>query len=126
MSGIAAALASASRGVIDHSVSASPSSVSGFANSASNGASVTATTNATTASVANGAGPFTYAWAYVSGDNATINSPSSASTTFSRTAPATSPATVRTGTFRVTVTDTGNNNLAKTADVTVSTTHEWS
>ena len=49
----------------------------------SGGGSVTS--GAATATASGGAGGYTYAWTYVSGDSFTINSPTSASTTFTTT-----------------------------------------
>jgi hypothetical protein len=43
------------------------------------------TSGAATATASGGAGGYTYAWAYVSGDSFTINSSTSASTTFTTT-----------------------------------------
>jgi len=71
----------------------------------------------------NPVGSVTYAWTYVSGTNATIASPSSASTTFSRSAPASGGAgSVYVGTFRCTATDAGSG-LSDSVDITLTTTH---
>lgn len=62
------------------------------------------TTDAVTATVTGGTGPFTYAWAYVSGDSFTINSPTSATTTY--TGSITVLGQSKYGVYRCTVTDT--------------------
>ena len=80
-----------------------------------------ATTGSVTVTVTNGRAPFTYSWAYLSGTSATINSPSAATTTFTRDAAGSSGGTQYVGTYRCTVTDaTGR---TATNDVTVTTTH---
>ena len=66
------------------------------------------TTPSVTCSVSGGVGPFTYAWAKVSGDDGiTINSPTSASTSFS--GDPSSGASIS-ATYQCTVTDTGAGN----------------
>lgn len=75
----------------------------------------TITTSSVTATPAGGTSPYTYSWALLSGTALTVNSPSSASTTFSKS--------VSTGaeyysTYRVTVTDAVA--ATATADVDVS------
>lgn len=85
--------------------------------------SCTAFVPAITCSGNNPVGSVTYAWTYVSGTNATIASPTSASTTFSRAAPASGGAgTQYVGTFRCTATDTGSG-LSDSVDITITTTH---
>ncbi|MFN9029642.1 MAG: PKD domain-containing protein [Betaproteobacteria bacterium] len=86
-----------------------------------NGDSGNAETNTVTISVSGGVGPFTYSWSYVSGDPATVNSPSSASTSFTRVGTVPSSAG---GTYRCTVTDTGNGGATATIDVIVFTDYE--
>ncbi len=61
------------------------------------------TTNSVTVTVAGGTGPFTYAWALVSGDTFTPNSPTSATTNFSTSLTA---GQEKSGVYRCTVTDT--------------------
>jgi hypothetical protein len=83
--------------------------------------SCAATTSSVTVSVTNGRAPFTYAWSYVSGSGATVNSPTSATTTFTRDAAGSPGGTQYVGVYRCTVTDaTGR---TATNDVTVTTTH---
>lgn len=60
------------------------------------------TTNPVTGTASGGAGGYTYAWSYISGDLFTIDSPTSATTTFTY-APEFVQAYV--GTYRLTVTD---------------------
>lgn len=86
-------------------------------------AAVSVTTNSVTISVSNGAGPFTYSWSYVSGTAATVNSSSSATTSFTRVANATlyDDCVARTATYRCTVTD--STSAQATIDVTVQTNH---
>lgn len=67
--------------------------------------------------VTDGVGPFTFAWARVSGDIFTINTPTEIDTTF--TTFGTSGAS-KSGTYRLTVTDTGNADAETTADIDVS------
>jgi len=110
------------------SASDSPNPVTGTNTTSVSGGLVAVATSSCTCSVTGGVGSFTYAWTFVSGTNATINSPSSASTTFTRTAAA--PTVLGTsnqynGTFRCTVTDTGNGNQTTTADVVVQTNHVY-
>ena len=52
-----------------------------------------------------GSGGYTYAWTYVSGDSFTINTPSTAGTTFTTTLGA---AQYKAGTYRCTVTDSSS------------------
>lgn len=104
---------------------ASPTTVNGTANSSTPNGAAAATTGSTTVTATGGAGGYAYAWTHVSGVNATINSPSSATTSFTRTgAVGVSGDEIRTyvGTFRCTVTSGG---LTTTVDVTVSTTHNY-
>lgn len=76
---------------------ASPSSVFGEA------ATATVTTSATTASASGSVGAVSYAWVKVSGDAITINSASSAATTFSGAAMGLGE--VRSAVFKCVVTD---------------------
>lgn len=80
-------------------------------------ASCTATTNSVTCTVSNGVSPFTYAWSHISGVAATVNSPTAATTSFSRT----SSSNTNTGVYRCTV--TGANGFTGSVDVTVYTEH---
>lgn len=72
-----------------------------------------ATSAAATGSGSGGAGGYTYAWTYVSGSSYTINSPSSAATTFTTTLLA---GAFKSGVYRCTVTSGG---VTATADITV-------
>lgn len=74
------------------------------------------TSNQATANVEGGVGPFTFAWTRVSGDIFTINDPTSDTTTFTAIG---SSGEDLSGTYRVTVTDTGNGNAEETGDVSV-------
>lgn len=60
------------------------------------------TSDPATGSASGGTPGYTYAWTYVSGSSYTINSPSSAATTFTTTV---SVGSSKTGTYRCTVTD---------------------
>lgn len=83
------------------------------------GTSPSLTTASVTALASNGVGPYSYAWAYVSGDSFTINSPSAATTTFSKTGAVVG--TAYSGTYRCTATDsTGGTPLTATADIVVT------
>lgn len=92
------------------------------------GGNVTVTTDTVTITPSGGVGPYTYSWAYVSGSTFTVNSPSSAATSFTKTAAA---PTIDgnfnrfTGVYRCTVTDTGNGNVQNTIDVNVTTDHYY-
>lgn len=90
------------------SISISPSSLY---NSRSGSGSLTSSTATGTAS--GGTGPYTYAWTYVSGNSYTINSPSSASTTFTTSLTA---GQLKSGVYRCTVTDS----LSATASATIT------
>lgn len=79
--------------------------------SRSGGGSATSAT--ATGSGSGGAGGYTYAWTYVSGSSYTINSPSSAATTFTTTLIA---GAYKTGVYRCTVTSGG---VTATADIQV-------
>lgn len=74
-----------------------------------------ATTNSVTATPTGGTGPYLYAWALVSGDTFTVNSPTSATTTFTASV---GPGEDKTAIYRVTITDS----LLATATATVSVT----
>ena len=101
----------------------SPDPVTG-SNSGQSGVYINVTTGTATASVTTtGSGSYTYSWAFLSGSNATINSPTSAATTFTRnqrTGLNSTSTTTLTGVFRCTVTDTVNNTTAY-YDETVTT-----
>lgn len=75
----------------------------------------TITSDLATASPSGGLGPYSYSWAYVSGDTVTITSPSSAATTFSREM--VWPKQIATATVRCTCTDSSGQSA--TADLTV-------
>ena len=79
-------------GALPFSASASPASATG------SGLSGTIETNTVTVTPAGGTGPYTYAWAYVSGDAVTVQSPTAATTKFSSLTSAESV-------YRCTVTD---------------------
>jgi len=91
------------------SVALSPTELSRF------GAYSTQTTGGVTATAANGAGGYSYAWTKVSGDPITINSPSSATTTF--TAAGLAYGETRSAIFRCTTTDLSASTA--TADISV-------
>lgn len=66
----------------------------------------------------NGAGPFNYSWAWVSGGSGiTINSPTSPTTILSIANP---QPPGYSGTLRCTITDTGNGNFINSAQINVS------
>jgi hypothetical protein len=92
------------------SVSLSPTAVS------TGGTTSSLTTAGVTATPAGGTAPYTYSWAKVSGDAITVNSPTSATTTFSATGLALDEE--RSAVFRVTCTDAGA--LSATRDITVT------
>lgn len=71
------------------------------------------TTNTVTVTQVGGTGPYIYSWALVSGDTFTVDSPSSATTSFSTTV--TTAGQNKSATYRCTVTDS----LAATCSVTV-------
>ena len=81
----------------------------------------TATTNAAGVTGHGGSGNYTYSWAYISGTTATVDSPSSGNTTFSRSANGNN--SQHSGVYRCTVTDTGLGQ-SLTFDVTVTTEHD--
>lgn len=99
--------------VLPLSASLSPSSVYGVTFTA--GLAITATCTTT---AAGGVGPYTYAWEYVSGDPATINSPSSAATSFQRLHA--TPGGYLAGLYRCKVTDSLGS-IAYTGNVSVET-----
>jgi hypothetical protein len=104
------------------SASVSPSTVSGAGYQENGpGQNATATTNAATVTAGGGVPVYTYAWEYVSGDTATVNSPTSATTTFTRTAATNSS---KSGLYRCVVTDHNGSTVA-TSNVTVNTTHTY-
>lgn len=123
MTGVLCAIAGAGAGGSPAlSASASPTTVSGFDTVVAPDSS-TATTDPTTVTPTGGVAPYTYSWAFVSGNTATINSPTSATTTFTRSVflDTAGQSVFRTGVYRCTVTDSASQTA--TADVTVETTH---
>lgn len=98
------------------SLNITPGTVSG---TGSGFGSQTITTNTAIATPTGGQAPFTYAWTYVSGDNAVILSPTSAATQFQLNV---APNQFRSGTFRCTVTDAYGTTASNT--VTAEFTHE--
>lgn len=83
------------------------------------GPTASQTTTSTTVTPAGGVSPYTYSWAFVSGDTLTITSPTAATTTFSITGLIVGDS--RTATYRCTVTDsTSGTALTATADVNVT------
>lgn len=123
MTGILCALVGAGSGGPPLTASAFPTTVSGSDTVVAPDSS-TATTNSTTVTPSGGAAPYTYAWSYLSGVTATVNSATSATTTFSRTVFIDNPGQTinRTGVYRCTVTD--STSQTATADVTVNTTSD--
>jgi hypothetical protein len=113
MSGIQMALLGAG-GFPPLTISISPASI---ANLRSGAGSITS--DPATGTGAGGSGGYTYAWTYVSGDSYTINSPSSASTTFTTTLAAEE---LKTGTYRCTVTDSLSNTASNTIVVELEAT----
>jgi len=108
-------------------LTASTTSVFGSGNTTVKGGVPPATTTPVTLTVQGGMGPFTYAWATLSGTAATALSPAAATTTFRRNGAApTQLGGINTysGVVRCTVTDTGTGE-AKTIDVTVVTQHSY-
>ena len=63
------------------------------------------TSSTSTGSASGGAGGYSYAWTYVSGDSFTINTPSTAATTFTTSL---GPNIFKSGTYRCTVTDSAS------------------
>jgi hypothetical protein len=75
------------------------------------------TSSTATGTGAGGSGGYTYAWTYVSGDSYTINSPSSAATTFTTSLIVGIP---KSGVYRCTVTDSSS----ATANATITVNME--
>ena len=99
-------------------VSVSPNPVTG-SGSGQSGATLSITSATATATASGGNGTYTYAWAYISGSSFTINSPSSAATTFTGSVVAGLNATITyTGIYRCTATD--GNGVVGHYDETVS------
>lgn len=86
--------------------------------------SVAATTNAASGgTVEGGQSPYSFSWEYVSGTAATINSPNSGTTTFSRSASVlVGEMITRTGVYRCKITD-GNGIVIYGPNCTVTTQH---
>lgn len=108
----ASAATSASAGALSASISAAYAFASGVG-----GGPFTTTTPTVTA--AGGTAPYTYAWAKVSGDTLTVNSPTAASTNFTG-----SPGigNILQAVYRCTVTDSAGSPATATVDVAVSIT----
>lgn len=100
------------------SASASPPAVSKTQGSFGPGA-LTLTSNTTTVTPAGGVAPFTYAWAYLSGDTG-VN-PTAASSATSAFSGSIAVGEVKSTTFRCTVTDA--NGATATASVTCTLNH---
>lgn len=100
--------------ILPLTVSISPSG--GVFGAVSSSVGATVTTNAATATPAGGTAPYTYSWVRLSGFGA-ANTATSAVTTFSEFV---QPSIVKTGVFRVTVTDAAS----QTATATVNATFE--
>lgn len=102
-----------------------PSSVSGQGTqTVGAGQPVAATTGTAVCTISGGQAPFTYAWQYVSGTAATVNSPSSTSTNFTRTATGTLIGNTVSGVYRLKVTD-ATSAVAYGPNCTVTTTHYY-
>lgn len=86
--------------------------------------SCTATTTTVTCAATGGSPPYSYAWSYVSGTTATVNSATSAATTFTRTGNTGLTQTTYSGVYRCTVTDSLSTADAA-PDITVYTTHKY-
>jgi hypothetical protein len=80
---------------------------------------VSTPTNAVTISASGGTSSYTYSWAHISGDTFTVNSPASATTTFTRT---TNKNQTFSGVYRCTVSD---GITSASVDVTVTSTYEF-
>ena len=101
---------------------ASPTAVSGHVDSVTIG-NKNVTSNATTVTPANGSGGTkTYAWTLLSGTAMTVNSPTSATTTFTKSIAPSDPPIPVTATYRCTVSD---GTFTATADVSVSLECEY-
>lgn len=107
MSGIHIALLGGVRSV-PLTISISPASIANLRTGAGN-----LTSDPATGTGAGGSGGYTYAWTYVSGDSYTINSPSSATTTFTTNL---ASEQLKVGVYRCTVTDS----LSNTANATIT------
>ena len=113
MSGIQMALLGAVSSV-PLSISISPTSIANLRTGAGN-----LTSDPATGTGAGGSGGYTYAWTYVSGDSYTINSPSSATTTFTTSL---ASEQLKVGTYRCTVTDSSSNIASSTIVVELEAT----
>lgn len=103
--------------------SVSPTTVSGNVQSASKNPSVTS--GAATVSASGGTGSYSYSWTFVSGNSFTINSPTSASTTFTAQVGTVASGTKYTisGVYQCTVTSGGSSVSA--GNVTVNLSATW-
>jgi hypothetical protein len=88
------------------------------------GQPVAATTGTAVCTISGGQAPFTCAWQYISGTAATVNSPGSTSTNFTRTAAGTSVGNTVSGVYRLKVTDS-KGAVAYGPNCTVTTTHYY-
>lgn len=85
------------------------------------GGSCTSTSSTATTTVSGGAGGYTYAWTFVSGDSFTIITPTSSSTTFSKTNNVAGSPSFN-GIYRCKVTDDNSNERTDTVSVTLTFT----
>lgn len=103
------------------------SNASGSDETSSPGGATTVNTNTVTCTASGGSGSYTYAWTYVSGEAATVLSPSSNATYFRRVKSAPlidGTANNYSGTYRCTATDTVTGATGY-VDVTVATAHYY-
>ena len=106
MSGIQMALLGAGS---SFSVTGGTTSVSGSSSRIGAGTKNVTTSSATVGTVSGGTPPYSYLWQYVSGDEATPNSPTSSSTTFTRVMfVGVGESVTETGIYRCRVTDSAS------------------